>query len=1174
MANPRTLANMLGGPEGEDAAFWNLLRGDNTGENPYGSADYETKLTADEEPAYAAWKAKNSPNDSGFDYDLRGAFKAGFTRDNPDAHMGDQFKKPNHPTFSDQSQYAANAPSKAGTWDGDTYVPHKTADALWPATKLEAEVAPEPLRRGSIARGPDMMLDPQGPTAEETARQSAHLKASTPAKVLGVAGKIADDVVGAPSRAMKSSGYPEGSEEADFLNAGKRRDAMYWGPDMALNMVGIGGPLAMLNASKNTIGIAGGRGAGPAVRDPKLWHDISSVKLEKPLSELEHGYTNIKPSNERIITPADLQDSWLLPVQGDRAVAGKTLTEVAGKKLDKPVAAYGGHGFMSANEANGVGWASEKPVASAVNKTAQALMDDTGKPVNLMYSAMSPRSIDASHHVADPLAQLAGRAKIPKADAAAFDARMINGDKSMDIPPSPNWPGVLHPDLPEYLRNLKGGMKVKSGFAKLMDKRAQQNAGFPNVAEVRHAMTDPRLLNVPSNSMGLSVAEFTPGVGIKQVAEHPSYSWDVPAKYKGGLGTNMPHEVAVPDILKSFDAYRANMPPGKMIPTDGYLLGRTPKGINKAQLADQKWVDNTSKWLEDQKSSGFLLGSGTKDKTTGKAVGAEQLANALEQPNAPTFYSALDRAVADIPQAKAPAEQWAATLANRPGVKPEEIQWRGLDQYLAGRQGQTVTKQEIAAHLAGNKVELGSVVKGGKEPFDAKRLSQLESEYSSLKQHPVDDPSFGEAKYDELIRLMNIRDQSTTDTLYSAAEQAMSNGQRAQQRGNKIAADRYFKEHEMLNTRAEKLDLEGQGLANPTKYSKYQLPGGENYSEKLLTLPEKQHTGASGLAGEFRQKYGDNFSDHWTSAERSAYEQANTPPSPYKSPHWDEPNPVTHMRTNERTIGNTASHHVEEVQSDMHQTGREEGYRGAPTNKAVEEKASSGFDQAWRGGGKSWETAAEDERKIWRENTRARMIEKGDGVPDAPFKKTWTALGLKQSLHDMAVSGKTRLSWTPGEAQAGRYDLSKQADTVSFDPKSGELRAFKGDAPVLTEKGVSQEKLAAYIGKDAAKKLLETNKTPSGLHMLEGEELKVGGEGMIEYYDKIFVNELKKLAKQHGGVKDLKIEAYAKDTQGNPVSYADIPESWLHEIRTKGFPLFAVGGVAAPVLADALDGQR
>jgi hypothetical protein len=56
---------------------------------------------------------------------------------------------------------------------------------------------------------------------------------------------------------------------------------------------------------------------------------------------------------------------------------------------------------------------------------------------------------------------------------------------------------------------------------------------------------------------------------------------------------------------------------------------------------------------------------------------------------------------------KAPAEQWAATLANRPGVKPEEIQWRGLDQYLAGRQGQTVTKQEIAAHLAGNKVELG-----------------------------------------------------------------------------------------------------------------------------------------------------------------------------------------------------------------------------------------------------------------------------------------------------------------------------------------------------------------------------------------------------------------------------------------------------------------------------------
>ena len=76
----------------------------------------------------------------------------------------------------------------------------------------------------------------------------------------GIIPKMFDAIIGEPSRQMKSFGYPVGSEEDDFLNAGKRRDAMYWGPDMALNMVGIGGPLAMTNAGKNAIGIAGGRG--------------------------------------------------------------------------------------------------------------------------------------------------------------------------------------------------------------------------------------------------------------------------------------------------------------------------------------------------------------------------------------------------------------------------------------------------------------------------------------------------------------------------------------------------------------------------------------------------------------------------------------------------------------------------------------------------------------------------------------------------------------------------------------------------------------------------------------------------------------------------------------------------------------------------------------------------
>lgn len=85
--------------------------------------DYNTRLDDDDEKKFQSWKSKNAPNDSGADYDLRGAYKAGNSADPKTGHWDDTFKKPNHPTFSTFSKYAKDAPDKAGTWDGDKYVP-------------------------------------------------------------------------------------------------------------------------------------------------------------------------------------------------------------------------------------------------------------------------------------------------------------------------------------------------------------------------------------------------------------------------------------------------------------------------------------------------------------------------------------------------------------------------------------------------------------------------------------------------------------------------------------------------------------------------------------------------------------------------------------------------------------------------------------------------------------------------------------------------------------------------------------------------------------------------------------------------------------------------------------------------------------------------------------------
>ncbi|HEY6018699.1 MAG TPA: hypothetical protein VIY48_02060, partial [Candidatus Paceibacterota bacterium] len=87
---------------------------------------YTTKLDPAETDDFAGWKQQYAPHDSGQDYDLQGAYKAGFTPDPESGHFDDRFKKPNHPTFSVYSQYAKDRPDLAGTWVGNQYIPPRT----------------------------------------------------------------------------------------------------------------------------------------------------------------------------------------------------------------------------------------------------------------------------------------------------------------------------------------------------------------------------------------------------------------------------------------------------------------------------------------------------------------------------------------------------------------------------------------------------------------------------------------------------------------------------------------------------------------------------------------------------------------------------------------------------------------------------------------------------------------------------------------------------------------------------------------------------------------------------------------------------------------------------------------------------------------------------------------
>ena len=72
------------------------------------SNKFNTQLTPNEELLFLEWAKQNNRLNDVYDYDLRGAYRelmSGAMKEAANGHLGDKYKKPNHPTFSNQSIY-------------------------------------------------------------------------------------------------------------------------------------------------------------------------------------------------------------------------------------------------------------------------------------------------------------------------------------------------------------------------------------------------------------------------------------------------------------------------------------------------------------------------------------------------------------------------------------------------------------------------------------------------------------------------------------------------------------------------------------------------------------------------------------------------------------------------------------------------------------------------------------------------------------------------------------------------------------------------------------------------------------------------------------------------------------------------------------------------------------
>jgi hypothetical protein len=389
----------------------------------------------------------------------------------------------------------------------------------------------------------------------------------------------------------------------------------------------------------------------------------------------------------------------------------------------------------------------------------------------------------------------------------------------------------------------------------------------------------------------------------------------------------------------------------------------------------------------------------------------------------------------------------------------------------------------------------------------------------------------------------------------------------------------------ILNENKLKINEIVYGPGEGTRYMGYALTGGYNYREILFTLPVKRiEWGIPDNAtwiesdGWFKLVQNDPAGNYlhditgWRRSKEDAIAEyrkttsdAMTMASAYRSRHWDEPNIISHARVDDRELPNGQKMlFIEEIQSDWHQEGRRKGYKtpldttgwtaklqdlqrendakfffGDEGPDIIHYKAWVIYDKEGRAQGRE---IPEDMAKTPQEALRMysnNYHSTDDRVPQAPFSKTWPEFVFRRLLRMAVDDGYQSIGWTTGEQQADRYNLSSYINSIRYFPHNGLFDIVASDKyyeDVYRENGVTVARLEELLGKEIAGKIARGEgqpykslaippDTPREGKKLSGLDLKIGGEGMKGFYDKILVDYANKYGKQWGAkVEDIQIE--------------------------------------------------
>lgn len=471
------------------------------------------------------------------------------------------------------------------------------------------------------------------------------------------------------------------------------------------------------------------------------------------------------------------------------------------------------------------------------------------------------------------------------------------------------------------------------------------------------------------------------------------------------------------------------------------------------------------------------------------------------------FFSPLSEAVAKARIEIQPATQWVLWLhsnAAKLGIKADEMKWSGVLDWLDTKGREKLTRDDVSRFLAEGGVKV-SEVKYDEDPEaeveDGYGASGRETSYSGYAMP-------GGMNYREV--LLTYPQVTPTFDVYQTT------------RFSVFESSKSSKYHLVMG-----LNPQGFATREDAKKALEDLAAEDpSVSIKDAHIVDR---------GPSMERIGEGFESKAVAEDLIArnpgsYLRPGKPSAKvlFKSDHWKDPNVLAHLRLAEH-IGPSGERvlFVEEVQSDWGQ-----------------HVAKHGFDSP--------------------------------AVGQAPFISStqgWTALALKRAIAIAVNERFDKVAFINGAQSAERYDLSEKVDRIEY-VKTGPgewsfgARNKKGEE-ILSRAGLSRGDLEAYLGKSIAEKITDDGGSrepgePEGYGVVSGGDLKVGGEGMVAYYDKILPQILSGILKKAGSrLSSMTLEFHgvdsegkAKVTSGKQLAF-DVTPEMRQAVGQQGLPLFS-----------------